>query len=85
MVNNLSKWSWADIQAVYATFAHQYKEIERLTKACGIEKLEMNIDYPELKNIFIIRALRSIKQIDKHVAILDKEIDRRNKLIGVMG
>lgn len=82
---NLSRWSWAEIQAVYATFVHQYQEIERISKSCGIEKMEINIDYPDLKNIFILRALRTMRKIDRHVAVLDAEIARRNKLIGVIG
>lgn len=81
----LSKWSWGDITRVYASFTEQYQEVQRVSNACGIQKLEVNIDYSDLKNIFILRALRQVRKIEAHIAALDAEIARRNSLIGVIG
>lgn len=81
----LAKWSWQDIQKVYATLGAQYTEFNRIKATFGLEELKLNINYPDLKNIFIIRALRDIKRLDLQIAALDKEIARRNKLLGVMG
>lgn len=85
MKTPLSSWSWGDITRVYKSFSDQYQEIDRVSKSVGIRKLEVNIDYLDLKNIFILRALRDVRKIEAHIAVLDAEIARRNKLIGVIG
>lgn len=81
----LAKWSWGDITRVYRSFTEQYQEIQRVANSVGVQKLEVNIDYPDLKNIFILRALRDVRKIERHIGALDAEIARRNQLIGVIG
>ncbi len=85
MENNLGSWSWQDIQTVYAGYGKQLNEFARIKKAVGLQEVKLDIRNSDLQNIFVLRFTRDIQKIDMNLALLDREIARRNNLIGVMG
>ncbi|UOF80582.1 hypothetical protein [Caudoviricetes sp.] len=44
----------------------------------------MDINFSDENNILIARFWRDVKRIDAQLAVLDKEIARRNQLVGVI-
>ena len=80
----LSKWSWQEIQGVYRVYGQQLKHYQQLKNRIDIPET-MHIEYTDESNIFISRFWREIKRLDLSVTQLDREISRRQKLIGVMG
>lgn len=80
----LSNWTWKALLDVLSVYAEQLSEIRRLANSVGIDTLQPDIDYPDLKNIFIFRALRDIRRLDQQIEVVQLEIARRQKLIGVM-
>lgn len=80
----LANWTWGALINVMSVYSKQLKEIQRLSNSVGIERLEIDIDYPDLKNIFILRALRDVKRLDQQVAVVQQEIARRQSLVGVL-
>lgn len=82
--NNLANFSWYDLTRSLRYYRDQYKEMERVQKALGIEKLEINIDFEDLKNILILRMQRDLRNLDRQVQVVNNEITRRNLLVGVI-
>lgn len=80
---SLSSWSWASIHKTYAAYATLLKKYEGYQKRCSIPK-SMDINFSDENNILIARFWRDVKRIDAQLAVLDKEIARRNQLVGVI-
>ena len=85
MEPKLASWSWQEIQGVYITYGKQLKEYERIKKSLGLDKVEPEIENSESRKNFIEWFVRDVKKIDASIAELDREIARRNNLIGVVG
>mgnify|MGYP001562020752 FL=1 len=83
MQGNLQSWSWGDIQAIYAILGRQLQEYDNVNKRIGIPK--PHIELSDESNIFILRFWRDVKRLNEQVKCLDREIKRRNNLIGVIG
>lgn len=77
---NVNSWSWQDIQKVYKAMGNLLDNYKRINLPEAID-----IKLSDRENLFIIDCHRSIDRIDQQLTVLDKEISRRNKLIGVMG
>lgn len=84
MKNSLSNWSWDEITRAYWAFGSLLEEYAGYKKRCNIPE-QIRIMYSDDENIFIMQFNKDIKRIDANLAELDKEIARRNKLIGVVG
>jgi len=84
---NLKSFSWNELTRSLEYYRDQYIELERVKTFAlpDTEVLEASIDYSDLKNIFIFRMLRDIRTLDRQVQVVNNEIARRRKLIGVMG
>ena len=84
MKGNLQSWSWQDIVSIYKIIGRQLSEYQGYKKRCHVPN-NIRIDYPDEENVFIMMFVRDIKRLDQQVAALDREITRRNNLLGVMG
>lgn len=80
----MKRWSWKDIQAVYAAFGQVLETYKGYQTRCNIPR-QMNINLSDDENLFILRFWRDVQRVDSQLAVLDAEIARRNSLIGVMG
>jgi len=79
----LSSWSWGDIQKMYAIYGKQLQECAGVAQRIEIPS-NIDINYSDNDNVFILRFWREVKKLDAFVAALDREIARRNALIGVI-
>lgn len=80
---SLSSWSWKSIHGTYRAYATLLKKYESYQKRCNIPR-EINIMFSDHDNLVIIRFWRDVNRIDAHLSVLDKEIARRNSLVGVV-
>lgn len=80
----LGNWGWQDIVRVYKVYGQMLKQHNTYKKRCHIPTT-IDIKYPDSANLFIMRFNRDVRKIDLLVSELDKEIARRNDLIGVVG
>lgn len=80
----LRKWSWPMIISVYRTLGENAQEMNRIQKTFNIPDT-IDTSYPDLLNIFILRFNRDADRLEEAFNRLDAEIDRRNRLIGVVG
>jgi len=95
MKSKLSSWSWQDIHCVYQTFSNQLMEYKMVADRFEIpvpmdkELRTMTHGIVKAKDQqfqdFINRWFRDVNKIVGQLSVLDREIARRNKLIGVMG
>lgn len=86
----LIKWSWQEIFAVYKIYGDQLIEYKRIAETFDLElpvriKPGELIGYSDEKVAFIDRWLGDVIKVNRYIDVLDQEIARRNKLIGVMG
>lgn len=98
MQNKLGNWKWQEIHAMYKVYGEQLREYadtaERFEIAIPMDK-ELRefattpgalIPTRDLQHAdFVNRWFRDVKRIVGQLKALDREIARRNKLIGVMG
>lgn len=84
MRGNLQSWSWGDIQRIYAILGGQMQDLLGIKRRLNLGDT-IDIAYPDEKNILIIRVHRDADRLDEQLSVLDKEIKRRNNLLGVMG
>lgn len=84
MAPSLSNWSWQSIMKTYKLLGSQLSEYHGLRQRINIPR---NIDfgYDDHTNVLIIHFWRDVERLDEQLACLDKEIARRNNLVGVMG
>ena len=90
MQNKLGNWKWQDIQLTYQVLANQlmeYKEVaDRFEMDLPLKpKVGEPIVYADGSLDFIHHFYAGVNRINNHLNVLDREIARRNKLIGVMG
>lgn len=89
----LAKWSWQDITKVYQNYGEQLKEYARMRPIFGIDEAIDLVPKPgqmvpveSFENVLAVgRWFTDVTRINDHIKMLDHEIARRNKLIGVMG
>lgn len=84
MRGNLQSWSWGDIQRIYSIIGGQMVDLLGIKRRLQLPDT-INVRYPDDKNILIIRVNRDADRLDDQLKVLDKEIARRNNLIGVIG
>lgn len=84
MRGNLQSWSWKDIQAIYGIIGGQMQDLLGIKRRLGLSDT-IDVRYPDAKNILIIRINRDAGWLNDQLIVLDKEIKRRNNLIGVIG
>ena len=83
MRGNLQSWSWKDIQSIYAIIGRQLAEYNGVHQRVNVP--HAHIDNSDQENIFFLRFWGDVKRLDEQIQCLDREIARRNNLIGVMG
>lgn len=83
MRGSLQSWSWHDIQSIYGILGHMLGHYDGINKRVGIP--QAHIKYSDRENLFFLRFWRDVHCINEQIKCLDREIARRNKLIGVMG
>lgn len=81
---SLSSWSWQSLHRVYKTYGLQLGKYAAVDQRVKVPR-KIDIAYPDSNNLFIIRFWRDVNRIDAHLKVMEKEIKRRNNLIGVMG
>lgn len=89
-MNKLMSWKIQDIKKVYQTFGIQLEGLRDDAERIGVSlPLEITvgtligIEDPKDDRIFYI--LKTASEINRHLKVLDAEIARRNKLVGVLG
>lgn len=83
MRNNLQSWSWGDIQSIYGILGRMLSEYNGIHQRIGVPK--PHIAFGDCENIFFLRFWGDVTRINEQLKVLDREIARRNNLIGVMG
>lgn len=83
MRNNLGSWSWQDIQRIYTILGNMLSQYDGVNRRCNVPKA--HIQYSDQENIFFLRFWRDVTRINEQIKCLDREIKRRNNLIGVIG
>lgn len=83
MRGNLQSWSWGDIQRIYAILGGMLSQYQGINDRIGVPRA--HIAYQDHENIFFIRFWQDVKRINEQLQCLDREIARRNNLIGVIG
>lgn len=92
-MSKLMSWKIQDIQKLYQTFGVALEGYREDAKRAGIilpfgtikagdiiEIEQFNAD----GGLNAIRLMKDVEQINKHLKVLDTEIARRNKLVGVL-
>lgn len=83
MQGNLQSWSWGDIQSIYAILGRMLGEYNGVHQRINVPTAR--IEYSDHENIFFLRFWGDVRRINDQIKCLDREIARRNRLIGVMG
>lgn len=83
MRGSLGSWSWRDIQTIYSILGGMLAEYDGVNRRCSVPTA--NIKYADQENIFFLRFWGDVRKINEQIKALDREIKRRNNLIGVMG
>lgn len=87
---SLSSWSWQDIQSAYGAFGKMltdYKNVaDRFELHLPMESKPGQVYpyYPGSES-FVRSWYDGVNNINEQLKALDKEIERRSQLIGVMG
>jgi len=76
-------WSWQTIVAVYRVLSDRLQEYNGLHQRINIP--HASIEYSDEENLLFLRFWRDVARLNSEIEVLDREIARRNKLIGVMG
>ena len=84
VMSDIKSWSWKDIHSIYRIIGDQLQLHYAVSVRCGIPK-SISIDFSDENNIFIIRFHQDVGRLGEQIDALDREILRRNSLIGVMG
>ena len=82
--NRLATWKTSDLLFFKRTYEKQISEMDRVRQSLGlsIQEMQMNIDYPDLKNIFIARFNRDMLKAIKFVEVIKAELKRRSTMVG---
>lgn len=87
MSNRLAKYSIQQLQAIYTVFGNELKEYEDVAKRIGL-KLPLNgalpFTHPGEEEV-CARWYLGVNEINRKIKTLDREISRRNNLVGVLG
>ena len=92
-MSDIKSWSWGDIIAVYRILGSQLSEYKRIAEFIDPHQyVDLNpkpgaiIPIAKFEHALWVGAWhRSVTRINEQIDCLDKEIARRNNLIGVMG
>jgi hypothetical protein len=90
MVRSLNSWSWFEIQQAMKYYNNRFQEIKNLAERLEIKfPLHIAIEgisemHPDRAEI-VSRMFYEVKGMADHVDLLNREIKRRNALIGVIG
>lgn len=84
MAPRLANWSWQDIMGVYRVYGGMLQKYNALKIRCHIPN-KIDFSYSNENNLLIMRFNRDVIKIDSFVTELDREIARRNSLLGVTG
>lgn len=82
--NRLANWKTDDLLFFLHNYLNQISEMDRIRVSLGlsIEEMQMNIEYSDLKNIFIARFNRDMIKAIKYVEVIKTELTRRKALVG---
>lgn len=80
----LMAMSWQDIISLYKVYGEMVMQYKGYKERCQIPS-SIKVQFGDLENMFVLQFNREVKRLDAQINVLDKEIARRNKLIGVMG
>lgn len=83
MQGSLPSWSWQDIQRIYGILGQMLSEYHNVHKRIGVP--QPHIELTDESNIFLFRFWGDVNRINDQLKALDREIARRNNLMGVMG
>ena len=78
----LKSWSWSQIIRLYKVYGTMINDLNGIKER--VEMVEPNIDFDDPINIFLMRFHTDCMKVNRNIEYLDKEISRRNKLIGVV-
>lgn len=87
--HSLANWNIQEIQGVYKIYGNMLKEYEGIANRLGIE-LPVKIEPGQILAInsqraeIVSRMYLDVKRLNTQLAALDREIARRNVLVGVM-
>lgn len=86
-LKSLSSWSWAQIVEKYRSYGAELQELSRVSKIFENHDVQQIDVYTIDGSYEIVRTAwqNSVDETDGMLVLLDAEIARRNKLIGVMG
>jgi hypothetical protein len=76
-------WSWESIVGVYAALGKVFQSYDEINKRINVPKPD--IGFKDDENTFIMRFWGDVNRIDAQLQILEAEMNRRKKLIGVFG
>lgn len=80
---SIEAWSWQDIISIYSILGGQVVALLNLKKRLQLPNT-IDISYPDDKNVMILRFERDAGILDQQINALDREIERRNNLVGVI-
>lgn len=82
--NRLATWKLEDLHRFKSVYEEQIREMDRIRKSLGLEisDMQMRIEYPDLKNIFIARFNRDMNKAIKFRDVIETELKRRRQMIG---
>lgn len=83
MTPKLASWSWDHLTGVYQILGDMLEEYRGLHERINFPK--PNIEHSDDLNILLLRFWGDVKRINDQLEELDREIARRNNLIGVIG
>lgn len=78
----LSAWSWNDIHLLYFVYSQMFLELNEIHKRVNFPK--PSFDFEDAVNSYLMRFWREVTRIDQQLEVLDIEIARRKKLVGVV-
>lgn len=78
----LSNWSWQQIAQAYKKISRNLITLHNLHSRINFPQPTM--DFEDEVNSYLMRFWRAVTLADQRLEVLDIEIARRNKLIGVI-
>lgn len=83
-MDKLQMFSIQEIHATYKVLSKKLQEYLGIKKRCHIPD-GIDVQYTDDNNILILHFNNDVKYVLAQIDFLDKEINRRNNLIGVVG
>lgn len=75
--NNLQKWSWRDLYKMLSIYNDMFNDFQSIKNRC----IMLGLSIGEFEQTY----KQQMTTIGEYVDLVNREIARRNKLIGVVG